>query len=96
MAMGRTRLFRKIKGICGQTPNDFIQTVRLKKAAFYLKNNPEYNIADITYMTGFGSPKYFAKCFKEQFGVPPTVYRKEGSINEEENIAGKDSDEKTT
>lgn len=95
MAMGRTRLFRKIKGICGQTPNDFIQTVRLKKAAFYLKNNPEYNIADITYMTGFGSPKYFAKCFKEQFGMPPTAYRKEGNNSEEENVDENDNKKDT-
>ena len=76
MALGRTKLFTKIKGITGQTPNDFILNVRLKKAAQWLTNNPEYNISDITYMLGFSSPKYFSKCFKEQFGVSPSVYRK--------------------
>lgn len=76
MALGRTKLFSKIKGITGQTPNDFIITVKMKKAASLLTNNPEYNISDITYMLGFSSPKYFAKCFKEQFGVTPSSYRK--------------------
>ena len=83
MAMGRTKLFSKIKGITGQTPNDFILTVKLKKAASYLTNNPEYNISDITYMTGFSSPKYFAKCFREQFGVSPSAFRKSEEMEEE-------------
>jgi AraC-like DNA-binding protein len=76
MALGRTKLFHKIKGITGQTPNEFIITMKMKKAASLLTNNPEYNISDITYMLGFSSPKYFAKCFKEQFGVSPSTFRK--------------------
>jgi AraC-like DNA-binding protein len=88
MAMGRTKLFRKIKGITGQTPNDFIVTVKLKRAAALLTNNPEYNISDITYMLGFSSPKYFAKCFKEQFGVTPSTFRKtEETVEEMEDDA---------
>jgi signal transduction histidine kinase/ligand-binding sensor domain-containing protein/DNA-binding response OmpR family regulator len=83
MAMGRTKLFSKVKGITGQTPNDFILTVKLKKAASLLINNPEYNISDITYMLGFSSPKYFAKCFKEQFGVSPSGFRKTEETAEE-------------
>ncbi len=85
MALGRTKLFSKIKGITGQTPNDFINTVKMKKAAALLNNNPEYNISDITYMLGFSSPKYFAKCFKEQFGVSPSTFRKgDDAIDETE------------
>ena len=85
MALGRTKLFTKLKGITGQTPNEFIQNVRLKKAASLLSNNPEHNISDITYMLGFSTPKYFTKCFKEQFGVSPSSYRKgDDSHNETE------------
>ena len=87
MALGRTKLFSKIKGITGQTPNDFIITVKMKKAAALLNNNPEFNITDITYMLGFSSPKYFAKCFKEQFGVSPSAFRKS-----EETVDEKDDD----
>ena len=83
MALGRTKLFSKIKGITGQTPNDFIVTVKMKKAAALLNNNPEYNISDITYMLGFSSPKYFAKCFKEQFGVSPSTFRKAEETSDE-------------
>ncbi len=90
MALGRTKLFTKIKGITGQTPNDFILNVKLKKAAFWLMNNPEYNITDITYMLGFSSPKYFSKCFKDQFGVSPSSYRKGG---EEDDLEEQDDAE---
>ena len=76
MNMGRTKLFEKLKGITGLTPNDFIMNIRMKKAAVWLLNNPEYNISDICYMAGFSSPKYFTKCFREQLGVSPSAYRK--------------------
>ncbi len=87
MALGRTKLFSKIKGITGQTPNDFILNYKMKKAGDLLINHPEYNIADITYTLGFNTPKYFAKCFKEQFGVSPSGYRKKhtGVDSEDDN-----------
>lgn len=75
MNLGRTSLFNKIKGITGQTPNDFMLTLKMKKATFLLTNNPELNISDITYRLGFNSPKYFSKCFKEQFGMTPSDYK---------------------
>ncbi|MDD2799574.1 MAG: two-component regulator propeller domain-containing protein [Bacteroidales bacterium] len=76
MALGRTNLFSKIKGITGKTPNEFIINVKMKKATELLINHPEMNISEITYMLGFNSPKYFAKCFKEQFGISPSTFRK--------------------
>ena len=78
--MGRTSMFNKIKGITGQTPNDFIITYKMKKASYMLINLPDLNISDITYRLGFSSPKYFSKCFKVHFGVSPSKY-KEANIS---------------
>lgn len=75
MNLGRTTLFQKIKGITGQTPNEFIVTFKMKKASYLLLNHPELNISDITYRLGFNSPKYFSKCFKDQFGMTPSEFR---------------------
>jgi DNA-binding response OmpR family regulator/anti-sigma regulatory factor (Ser/Thr protein kinase) len=75
MALGRTALFQKIKGVTGQTPNEFIVTVRLQKAVELLNSHPEYNISEISYMVGFTSPKYFGKCFKAHFGVSPSEWK---------------------
>ena len=61
MCIARTKLFIKLKAITGQTPNDLILTVRLHKAAVLLKNNPEYNIANISTILGFSSPRYFSR-----------------------------------
>lgn len=76
MGIARTKLFTKLKAVTGQTPNDLIITIRLKRAAYMLKNNPELNISEIADRTGFNIPKYFSKCFKEKYHINPTAYRK--------------------
>lgn len=87
MGMARTNLFTKLKAITGQTPNDFILTIRLKKGAVMLRNNPELNITEISDKIGFSSSRYFSKCFKDVYHVSPMAYRKgetEGGEEEEE------------
>lgn len=75
MYISRVKLYSKIKGLTGMTIKDFIQNVKLKKAADFLVNRPDLLITDITYMLGFSSPRYFSKSFKELFGIIPTEYR---------------------
>jgi AraC-like DNA-binding protein len=79
MWLSRTNLFNKLKGVTGQTPNDFIVNIRLKKSIYLLVNNPELSIADITVQVGFGSTSYYIKKFHKLFGVTPAQYRKNGS-----------------
>lgn len=76
IGISRTRVFNKIKAITGQTPSDFIMTVRLKKAAVMLSSNPELNISEISDKLGFSIPKYFSKCFKEKYNMTPLEYRR--------------------
>nr|WP_148335558.1 two-component regulator propeller domain-containing protein [Bacteroides neonati] len=84
IGMARTNLFTKLKAITGQTPNDFILTIRLKKGAIMLRNNPELNISEISDKIGFSSSRYFSKCFKDVYHVSPMSYRK-GEVEGEEN-----------
>ena len=88
MAMARTNLFTKLKAITGQTPNEFILTIRLKKGALMLRNNPELNITEISDKIGFSSSRYFSKCFKDIYHVSPLAYRKgeEADKDEEETV----------
>lgn len=81
MGMGRTLFFRKIKGVSGYTPNEFIRVIRMKKGAEMLKED-KYTISEIAYHIGFESPFYFSKCFKEQFGVSPSGYRRKKRYKE--------------
>jgi ligand-binding sensor domain-containing protein/signal transduction histidine kinase/DNA-binding response OmpR family regulator len=66
-------LWRKIKSLTGLTTNEFIRTIRLKKALHFMEEG-NINIAEIAYRVGFSSPAYFTKCFKEQYGKPPSFY----------------------
>lgn len=74
MGLSRTLFFHKVKTITGHTPNDFIQTIRLKKAADMLHSDPTKNISEVAYQAGFNSPRYFSMCFKNHFGVKPSKY----------------------
>ncbi|MBR8704266.1 hybrid sensor histidine kinase/response regulator transcription factor [Bacteroides pyogenes] len=83
MGMARTNLFTKLKAVTGQTPNEFILGIRLKRGALMLRNNPELNITEISDRIGFSSSRYFSKCFKDIYHVSPLAYRK-GEEKEEE------------
>jgi AraC-like DNA-binding protein len=72
--ISRAQLYRKINAITGVTINDFIKEIRLKRAAQLILQKPG-NISEIAYQVGFNDPKYFSKCFKQQFGVPPGNYK---------------------
>lgn len=75
MYMGRSSLFAKIKGITGQTPKDFIMTIRLKKSLGLLKAHPGMPVSEIAAMVGFNDTSYFIKVFKGHFGVTPKQYQ---------------------
>lgn len=85
LCMSRTYFFQKIKGITGQTPQEFLTTVRLKKAAFLLKTDLTKNVSEISDKTGFSSPRFFSRCFKEAYGVSPLAYRNDNAGLNEEN-----------
>ena len=73
VVMSRMSFYRKMKSLTGQTPADFIRTVRLKTAAKLLKEG-NCNVSEACYRTGFASPQNFSKHFKEIFGVLPSQY----------------------
>lgn len=66
-------VYRKVKALTGDTVNDFVRAVKLKRAAQYLRSG-ELRISEILYKSGFNSHSYFTKCFKEYFGMTPKEY----------------------
>ncbi|OKS84543.1 hypothetical protein RG47T_5233 [Mucilaginibacter polytrichastri] len=73
MNMERSGLYRKLVAIIGQTPSEFIRSVRLKKAAQLLSKR-ELSVSEISEQVGFGNAAYFSKCFQEEFHVKPSHY----------------------
>jgi signal transduction histidine kinase/DNA-binding response OmpR family regulator len=75
MGMGRTVFFNKLKSMTGLSPVEFIREMRIKRAAQLLEER-QYNITEVTYMVGMNDSRYFAKCFKNTYGVTPSEYRR--------------------
>ena len=58
----------------GMTPVDYMRRIRLSHAARMLKSTRE-KIKTIAHETGFRSPEYFTRVFRDAFGVTPAQYR---------------------
>ncbi len=76
LGLSHSKLYRKIKGILGTTPNDYIRNIRLRRAAQLLEADDGLNISDVAFQIGFSDLSYFGVCFKKQFGVTPRDYQK--------------------
>ncbi|MCE7041665.1 hybrid sensor histidine kinase/response regulator transcription factor [Dyadobacter sp. CY312] len=74
VGMSRGTLYSKVLEMSGQTPIEFIRSIKLEKAAVLLENS-DLSISQISYMTGFTAPNYFAKSFKAKFNMLPTEYK---------------------
>lgn len=75
LCVSNSSLYRKVKGMAGLSPVEFIRNIRLKHASQMLKEG-KYTISEIAYASGFSNPKYFATCFKEEFNLTPTEYQR--------------------
>lgn len=73
IGMSYTQLYRKIKALTGQTVNDFIRAIRLKRAAQLLEQH-QLTVSEITYKVGFTDLQHFRECFKKAYGVTPSHY----------------------
>ncbi|WP_345951346.1 response regulator [Mucilaginibacter sp. PAMB04274] len=73
--MSRSKLFRKIKSICGLTGSEFIRYIRLRKAA-ELMIQTDLQIKEIAYKVGFQDIKYFREQFQKLFKTNPSGFIK--------------------
>ncbi len=73
MGISKSKLYLQIKTLTGQSTNEFIRTIRLKRAAQLIERR-DYSIKEIMSLTGFNTASYFSKCFKRQFGILPSEY----------------------
>ena len=69
--MSRMQLHRKLKALTGKSASLYLRTYRLLKARKMIAKK-QGNVSEIAYSVGFSSPAYFTRCFKEEFGIPPS------------------------
>ncbi len=73
LAMSKTQLHRKLKALTNESPGELLRKFRLKRAAQLLANKTD-TVTQIAYRVGFNNLSYFAKCFKELYGVSPSSF----------------------
>lgn len=73
--MSRSLVYLKVEALTGQSVNEFVRNIRLKKSIQLLRDN-SLNVTEVAYAVGFSSQSYFTRSFVKQFGVSPTKFMK--------------------
>lgn len=73
MNMSYSTLYRKIKGVTGMSPKEFIRNIRFKYACRLLLEKTA-TVSEVAFMVGFTDAKYFSISFKKEFGMTPSQY----------------------
>ncbi|MGX5691283.1 hybrid sensor histidine kinase/response regulator transcription factor [Arcticibacter tournemirensis] len=73
VGMSRGSLYTKMLELTGETPVEFIRSVKLDRAAVLLEKT-DMNVGQVSYAVGFATPNYFARAFKSRFNLQPSEY----------------------
>jgi AraC-like DNA-binding protein len=76
IGMSRMQLHRKLTALTGLSTTAFIKSQRLKYAIGLIQNS-NATMAEVAYSSGFNSPSYFTKSFKDTYGKSPLEYFKD-------------------
>ncbi len=71
MCVSSSLLYKKLKAITGQSPTDFIKSIRMNHALELLQSH-QYSVTEISELSGFSSLTAFGRAFKAYFGKAPT------------------------
>jgi AraC-like DNA-binding protein len=74
MNMSPYQFRQRLQSITGETPQSFIQTVRMRRARYLLDNHPELNISEVSRLCAYGDVPSFTRAFKNAFGMTPSKY----------------------
>ena len=69
--ISRTALHNKLKSLLDQSATEFINAIRMKRAAQLLKSNSG-SISEVAYQVGFNNLSYFNRLFKKHFDQTPS------------------------
>ncbi|MEM9849853.1 MAG: ATP-binding protein, partial [Bacteroidota bacterium] len=73
--MSERQLYRRIKADIGQTPNQYIKSLRLATARKLLEIGTYDSVKAVALSVGFKDIKYFSAQFKKEFGRLPSDYK---------------------
>lgn len=74
VAMSAPVLYKKIKAVSNMSVNEFVKSLRLKKAA-QLLTETDLTVNEVSFTVGYNDRKYFSREFKKQFGKLPSEFK---------------------
>ena len=74
MFNSRVQLYRKLKGLTGLSPNEFVRNIRIKRAAEILIKEG-ITVGEVMYRVGFSNRSYFNRCFRQVYDTSPVDYQ---------------------
>jgi DNA-binding response OmpR family regulator len=76
MGASPSTLYNRLRALTGMNVSSYIRDIRMKEARRLAEASPDMRVSDLAYKVGFNDPKYFATCFKKEFGVQPSEFLK--------------------
>ena len=74
MGASASTLYNKLRALTGMNVSNFIRSIRMKEAMRIARQAPQIRVSDLAYKVGFKDPKYFATCFKKEYGLQPSEF----------------------
>jgi AraC-like DNA-binding protein len=65
---------QRLVALTDETPQSFIQTIRMRRARHLLDKHPEMNISEVAMLCAYNDTPNFTRAFKRTFGMTPTQY----------------------
>ena len=81
MAMERSTLYRNCREWFDCSPSELLRRERLLRARTLLQQGG-HTVAEVAYAVGFDSHAYFSRCFKQETGLSPSAFQKQGPLHE--------------
>lgn len=75
LGMGLSTFSRFFSTAAGMSLPSYVRSRRLSRAALLLSDS-ELSIADVAQETGFNTASYLISCFRNQYGITPSQFRK--------------------
>lgn len=75
LCMTSSQLRRKMQAITGKTSINYANELRMGRAVRLLVDDPDLTISEIADRCGYEEQSYFARQFKQFYGMTPTQYR---------------------
>lgn len=78
--VSKTQLHRKIGALGGESAGNMIRLIRLKSARTMLLTESAVTVAEIAFECGFTDANYFSTAFSKEYGVSPSIFRKNQQV----------------